>query len=118
MEMIQEELRENERKYLVQINQLDHENVLFQQKIKTLEDHLKEKEERLSKEQSMTASQMEAQIERFNTERKELFCKIETLNQTLSVKDRELTIVKNKFETAVEELDKRKKGTDDIRGEL
>jgi hypothetical protein len=41
---------------------------------------LREKEERLSKEQTMTASQMEAQMERFNTERKELFAKIETLN--------------------------------------
>ena len=42
---------------------------------------------------------MEAQMERFNTERKELFNKIETLNSTLTVKDRELTVLKNKFET-------------------
>jgi hypothetical protein len=47
------------------------------QKIETLESYLKEKEERLSKEQSITASQIEGQMERFNTERKELFVKIE-----------------------------------------
>ena len=52
----------------------------LKKKIETLEAYLKEKEERLSKEQTMTASQMEGQLERFNNERKELFTKIETLN--------------------------------------
>lgn len=42
---------------------------------------------------------MESQFERFNTERKELFTKIETLNQTITSKDRELTIIKNKYES-------------------
>lgn len=65
----------------------------------------------------MTASQMEAQLERFNTERKELFIKVETLNQTLTHKDRELNIVKNKFETAIEEADKRKKALEEFRQE-
>ena len=97
--MLQEELRENDRRYQTYQNQIEHENALMTQKIDTLESYLREKEERLSKEQTMTASQMEAQMERFNTERKELFTKIETLNQTLTVKDRELTVIKNKFET-------------------
>jgi len=58
---------------------------------------------------------METQLERFNTERKELFAKVEHLNQAISVKDRELTIVKNKFETAIEELNKRKKSVEEVR---
>lgn len=78
---------------------------------------MREKEERLSKEQTMTASQMEAQLERFNTERKELFAKIETLNQTLTVKDRELTVIKNKYETYGEELEKKKRAVDDLKQE-
>ena len=56
-------------------------------------------------------------MERFNTERKELFTKIETLNQTLTVKDRELTVIKNKYETYIEELDKKKKIIDEMKAE-
>ncbi len=88
------------------------------QKIETLEAYLKEKEERLQKDQSMTASQMEAQLERFNTERKELFAKIEQLNSVLTTKDRELTIVKNKFESTIEDADKRKKALDELKSEF
>jgi hypothetical protein len=35
---------------------MEHENALMGQKIETLESYLREKEERLSKEQTMTAS--------------------------------------------------------------
>ena len=48
--MLQEELRENERRHQSYTNQIEHENALMQQKIETLESYLKEKEERLSKE--------------------------------------------------------------------
>ncbi len=90
----------------------------MQQKIETLESYLKEKEERLSKEQSITASQMEGQMERFNTERKELFAKIEQLNQTLTNRERENTVLKNKLETAIEDTDKRKKAVDEVKQEF
>lgn len=56
-------------------------------------------------------------MERFNTERKELFTKIESLNQTLTTKDRELTMIKNKYETYIEELDKKKKAIDELKQE-
>lgn len=88
------------------------------QKIETLESYLKEKEDRLSKEQNMTANQIEAQLERFNTERKELFAKIEQLNSVLTTKDRELTIVKNKFESTIEDADKKKKVLDEAKNEF
>ena len=87
----------------------------MQQKIETRESYLREMEERLSKEQSITATQMEGQMERFNTERKELFAKIETLNQTLTNKERELTILKNKLESAIEDADKKKKSVDEVK---
>jgi predicted nucleic acid-binding Zn-ribbon protein len=61
---------------------------------------------------------MEAQLERFNTERKELFTKIETLNTTLTSKDRELTIVKNKYESQIEEIEKKKKNLDEMKAEM
>lgn len=66
----------------------------------------------------MTASQIDAQFERFNIERKELFSKIETINQSLTNKDRELTIIKNKLESAIEEADKRKKQLDEAKQEF
>lgn len=96
---------------------MEHDNALMSQKIETLESYLREKEERLSKEQTMTASQMEAQMERFNTERKEMFAKIETLQRDITIKDRELTMTKNKFETQIEDIDKRKKAIDDLKNE-
>lgn len=36
----------------------------------------------------------------------------------MSAKDRELTIVKNKYETAIEDLDKKKKAIDEVRTEM
>jgi chromosome segregation ATPase len=57
-------------------------------------------------------------MERFNTERKELFVKIEQLNLTLTNKERELTVLKNKLETALEEADKKKKSVEDIKSEF
>jgi hypothetical protein len=116
--MLQEELRENDRRYQAYQNQMEHENALMAQKIETLESYLKEKEERLSKEQTMTASQMETQLERFNTERKELFTKIEQLNMAITSKDRELTILRNKFESAIEETEKRKKQVEEQKQEF
>jgi hypothetical protein len=57
-------------------------------------------------------------MERFNTERKELFTKIETLNSSLTNKERELTIIRNKLEAAIEETDKRKKTVDEAKSEF
>ena len=38
-----------------------------------------------------------------------MMTKIETLNSTLTTKERELTILKNKFESSIEESEKKKK---------
>ena len=81
----------------------------MQQRVDTLEQYLREKEDRLSKEQSITAAHSEAQLERFTTERKELFAKIDQLTANLTTKDRELTVAKNKAESLGEELEKRRK---------
>jgi hypothetical protein len=40
------------------------------------------------------------------------------LNVSLTQKDRELTIVKNKFETAIEEADKKKKLYEELKSEI
>jgi regulator of replication initiation timing len=60
---------------------------------------------------------MDHQLERFNNERKELFNKVELLNTNLTNKDRELTLVKNKLETAIEEADKKKKVIEEYKQE-
>lgn len=54
--MLQEDARENDIRLSNQIAQYEHECALMNQKIQTLEAYLKEKEDRLSKEQTMTAS--------------------------------------------------------------
>ena len=40
----------------------------------------------------MISGQIEAQIERFNQERKEMFSKIDTLTMAVTAKDRDLTL--------------------------
>ena len=47
-----------------------------------------------------------------------MFAKIELLNQNLTNKDRELTIIRNKLETSVEDAEKRKKGLEEYRLEF
>lgn len=66
----------------------------------------------------MTASQMDAQLERFNNERKEHLAKIEQLNSSLNMKERELTILKNKLEGSIDDADKKKKVLDEQRNEF
>ncbi len=41
---------------------------------------------------------MEAQIERFNTERKEMSAKIDQLNHSVNSKERDLTLIKGKYD--------------------
>ncbi len=52
---------------------------------------------------------MDAQFERFNTERKELIAKIEGFNALVGQKDREITLLKTKFDSTSEDLDKKKR---------
>lgn len=56
-------------------------------------------------------------MERFNTERREHLAKIDSLNTQLTQKERELTLVKNKLETAIEDTDKKKKALEEIKTE-
>lgn len=62
------------------------------QRCDQLEAYAREKEDRLNKEQQMISGQIEAQIERFNQERKEMFSKIDTLTMAVTAKDRDLTL--------------------------
>ena len=94
---------------------MEHECALLTQKVETLENYLKEKEERLSKEQSQSASQIELQLEKFNQERREMFDKIEKLNASITTKDREISILKNKMDHASEEADRKKKALEEGR---
>lgn len=70
---------------------------------------MREKEERYNKDQSMNASQLDQQFERFNVERRELINKNESFNGTVSQKDREITLLKTKLDSYLEDMDKKKK---------
>lgn len=56
-------------------------------------------------------------MERFQTERKEMMDKIEANSKSMSNKDRELTIMKSKYESMVEELSKKKKINDELKND-
>ena len=55
----------------------------------------------------MISTQIDAQIERFNQERKELFTKIDGLTMSVTAKDRDLTLAQNRLETLQEEVERR-----------
>ena len=57
-------------------------------------------------------------MERFNNERKELFTKIETLNTSLNQKDREFTTIKNKYDSMLEDTEKKKSQLEEIKQEF
>ncbi len=72
-----------------------------------LESQLRDKEERHLQELSLRDQQLEAAIERFNTERKELVAKIDALTQSLNSKERDLMMTKARQEQLREDHDKR-----------
>lgn len=57
----------------------------------------------------MISIQIDAQIERFNQERKELFTKIDGLTMSVTAKDRDLTLAQNRLETLQEEVERRRR---------
>lgn len=61
---------------------------------------------------------MDQQLEKFTVERKELLNKIETYISSISSKDREISILRNKLESQIEDLEKKKKYQDEIKSEL
>ncbi len=61
---------------------------------------------------------MEAQIERFNTERKEMSVKIDQLNHSVNSKERDLTVIKAKYDQLQEDHDKRRVLLDTLRLEF
>jgi len=109
MELLQEELRENERRNLAYQQQSEHERAMISQRCEQLEAYAREKEDRLAKEQQMISTQIDAQIERFNQERKELFTKIDGLTMSVTAKDRDLTLAQNRLETLQEEVERRRR---------
>ena len=61
---------------------------------------------------------MEAQIERFNNERKEMAAKIDQLTQSVISKERNLTVTKAKYDQLQEDHDKKRSLLDTLRKEF
>lgn len=60
LELLQEELRESDRRYQAFQSQAEHEHALLMHKCETLDAYLRDKEDRLAKEQQHTSAQMDA----------------------------------------------------------
>ena len=95
------------------IGQLEQESSLHKQKIKTLEDQLKEAKEQFSKFQSMNSTALEQQMNNFAEERKAMMEKIEKLSHEITVKERQITTMENKTESLKQDLERSAKAVEE-----
>jgi len=90
LDNIKEELHEVEIQNATLTQHYEHELMLRQQTIETLEKYLKEAKENLANIQATTSSSLETHLSNFSNERSQLISKIENLTQEMSKKDREI----------------------------
>jgi len=103
LDNIKEELREVEIQNATLTQQYEHELMLRQQTIESLEKYLKEAKESLASVQTTNSTALETHLNNFANERSQLISKIENLTQEASKRDREifsLSQVKERLESS------------------
>lgn len=118
IEMLQAQLEEQEAHSQGIIGQLQYDLSLKIQKIENLEEHLAEMKQSLDNMHSQNSLSLEQHLEKFNVERKQLTEKTETLQSTISSRERDITNLENKQESLHNELEKRIEELEEAREEL
>jgi len=113
VENIQNELAELAARDREIIGQLETEAGLNKQKIKTLEDQLKDQKEQFAKFQTMNSAALESQMNSFTEERKAMIEKIEKLSHEITMKERQITTLENKNESMVQDLERTSKTSEE-----
>lgn len=111
MEMLQDDLREKEDQLQATINHYQHELSLSEQKIQSLEEHLKETKKALDDIQEKNAASFDNQMANFNKERRSLLDKADEVNQSLTEKEKRITALENQNESL---LNQNKKKDDEL----
>ena len=101
-----------------QLSDLSQRYAIEQQKVETLERHLKDTKESLNSIHSANAGALQIQLDNFAKERNSFLEKIEQLNSELQKKDREQSSLLYKSEYLEKAGDSKDKELDDLRAEL
>ena len=118
IEGLKEDLREQEMQNSTLIQQYEHEIALKQQTIENLEKHLKETKENLAILQNSHSSNIEQQNETFANERKTLLEKVESLNNEVYKKEKELMAFTQKNQYLDGMITKKDQGLESLKAEF
>ena len=99
IENLKEDLHEQENQYATLMQTFEHEMAMKQQTIDNLDKQLKETKENLNTLRNSHNTNMEQQMEGFMTERKGFIDKIETLNNEVYKKEKEIISLTQKKES-------------------
>lgn len=117
MEMLQDDLRDKEDQLQAVTNKYEHELSLSDQKIKSLEEHLKETKKALDDIQDKNVTALDLQMNNFNNERKQHLDKIDELNQQLTVCEKKITTLENRTESLASEIKKKDEEIEQLKTE-
>eukprot|EP01022_Parablepharisma_sp_SALTPOND_P029008 TRINITY_DN722_c0_g1_i1.p1 TRINITY_DN722_c0_g1~~TRINITY_DN722_c0_g1_i1.p1 ORF type:complete len:1467 (-),score=323.46 TRINITY_DN722_c0_g1_i1:3360-7760(-) len=109
IEALQNELAECAAQNRDIIAQLEQEAELHKQKIKALEEQIKEFKDQFARFQTMNTTALEQQMNNFAEERKGMIEKIERLSHEITVKERQITTLENKNESIKQDLERNSK---------
>ena len=118
MDSLKDELRDVEIQSSSITQQYEHELMLRQQNIDTLEKYLKETKESLATTQSSHNTSIENHLNNFANERTQLISKLETFNQEIARRDREIFQLSQAKEHLETSSTKKEATLDKVRREL
>jgi chromosome segregation ATPase len=118
LEMLQEELRDKEDQLQAMTTHYEHELSLYDQKYQSLEEHLKETKKALDDVQEKNSTSFDQQMQSFNKERKELNIKNDTLNQSLTEKEKRITALENQNESLISQIKNKDDDIEVLRGDV
>jgi chromosome segregation ATPase len=115
LEILQDDLRDKEDQLQDILAEQEHEQSLSAQKIQSLEQHLVETKKALDDVQQKNAQLMDNQMNNFNKERKELLDKADELNQTMTDREKQITLLENRNESLTSDIKKREEEIETLR---
>jgi chromosome segregation ATPase len=115
MEMLQDDLRDKEDQLQAVTNKYEHELSLSDQKIHSLEDHLKETKKALDDIQEKNVTALDTQMNNFNKERKQHLDKTDELNHELTICEKKITTFENRTDSLNSEIKKKDEEIEQLR---
>lgn len=118
LDMLQDELRDKSDQLEALGHRFEQEMSLSEQKIQSLEQHLKETKEALDNVQEKNTVAMDSQLITFNKERKEMLNKTDQIQQKITEKEKIITSLESKNESLTNDIKKKNEEIDQLRKEF